>query len=109
VKKFRGEASLDAWVWRIILNAAYDARPTDGLLSDLSEVDATSTNGSESEFARWIAVLPPRQRLAVFLRYEADLDYRTIAAVLDVEVGTVSATLYAAHEALRRSLEEAST
>lgn len=47
-----------------------------------------------------------RQRLAVFLRYFADLDYRSIAAALDVEVGTVSATLAAAHAALRRSLQE---
>jgi RNA polymerase sigma-70 factor (ECF subfamily) len=110
VKKFRGEAPLDAWVWRIVLNAAYDARPTDNTVSsEVRELDHASTNGSESEFARWIAVLPTRQRLAIFLRYEADLDYRGIAQVLDVEVGTVSATLHAAHEALRRSLEESST
>jgi RNA polymerase sigma-70 factor, ECF subfamily len=29
LKKFRGEASLDAWVWRIVLNAAHDARSTE--------------------------------------------------------------------------------
>jgi RNA polymerase sigma factor (sigma-70 family) len=55
----------------------------------------------------WVASLPERQRLAVFLRYFADLDYRSIAIALDVEVGTVSATLAAAHAALRRSYEEA--
>jgi RNA polymerase sigma-70 factor (ECF subfamily) len=54
----------------------------------------------------WIAGLPERQRLAVYLRYYADLDYRAIAAVLEVEVGTVSATLSAAHRALRKNLEE---
>ena len=42
----------------------------------------------------------------VFLRYAADLDYRTIAVALGVEVGTVSATLHAAHERLRRAIEE---
>jgi DNA-directed RNA polymerase specialized sigma24 family protein len=46
--------------------------------------------------------------LAVFLRYYADLDYRTVASVLSVEVGTVSATLSAAHTSLRRSLKEVS-
>jgi RNA polymerase sigma factor (sigma-70 family) len=50
--------------------------------------------------------LPDRQREAVFLRYYADLDYRTVAAVLGVEVGTVSATLSAAHRTLRKRLEE---
>jgi RNA polymerase sigma factor (sigma-70 family) len=54
----------------------------------------------------WIAALPKRQRLVVYLRYYADLDYRGIAEALDVEVGTVSATLGSAHRALRRSLEE---
>jgi DNA-directed RNA polymerase specialized sigma24 family protein len=59
----------------------------------------------------WVASLPERQRLAIFLRYFADLDYRSIAVAvavaLDVEVGTVSATLAAAHATLRRSYEEA--
>jgi DNA-directed RNA polymerase specialized sigma24 family protein len=36
----------------------------------------------------------------VFLRYYADLDYRSIAEALEIEVGTVSATLSAAHTAL---------
>jgi Sigma-70, region 4. len=42
----------------------------------------------------------------VFLRFYADLDYRGIAEVLDVEVGTVSATLATAYAALRKSLQE---
>ena len=45
--------------------------------------------------------------MVVFLRYFADLDYRSIARALDIEVGTVSATLHAAHATLRRSLMEA--
>jgi RNA polymerase sigma factor (sigma-70 family) len=52
--------------------------------------------------------LPERQRLAVYLRYYADLDYRAIAAVLAVKVGTVSATLSAAHNRLREQLQEVS-
>ena len=54
----------------------------------------------------WVASLPERQRLAVFLRY-FNLDYQSIAIALEVEVGTVSATLATAHAALRRSYEEA--
>ena len=54
----------------------------------------------------WIAALPERQRLAVFLRYFADLDYQSIATALEIEVGTVAATLSSARLALRRSLEE---
>jgi DNA-directed RNA polymerase specialized sigma24 family protein len=50
--------------------------------------------------------LPEQQRLAIFLRYVADLDYRGIALVLGLKVGTVSATLHAAHERLRYSIQE---
>jgi RNA polymerase sigma factor (sigma-70 family) len=54
----------------------------------------------------WIAVLPDRQREAIFLRYFADLDYGTIAEALGIEIGTVSATLGAAHRTLRKRLQE---
>ena len=47
-----------------------------------------------------------RQRDALYLRYYLDLDSRAIADVLDVEVGTVSATLHAARNSLRDALQE---
>jgi len=43
----------------------------------------------------------------LFLRYYADLDYRAIATALEIRTGTVSATLHAAHAALRDALEQA--
>ena len=56
-----------------------------------------------------LAVLPERQRTAVFLRYYADLDYAAIAEALGITTGTVAATLNAAHAALRTRLEEVRT
>jgi RNA polymerase sigma-70 factor, ECF subfamily len=106
---FRGDAPFEAWVWRIVINAAHDARPAGELelVADPPEPNASPTgNGSSSSFGDWVSALPERQRLVVFLRYAADLDYRGIASALGVEVGTVSATLHAAHERLRRSYEE---
>ena len=50
--------------------------------------------------------VPERQRLALFLRYYADLDYRQIAHALGVTPGTVAATLSAAHRTLRARLLE---
>jgi RNA polymerase sigma factor (sigma-70 family) len=104
--RFRGEAPLEAWVWRIAVNAARDRRSvrTPEPLAD--PVPPDPDEEAPSEFGGWIKGLPERQRLAVFLRYRADLDYRSIAHVLGIEVGTVSATLHAAHETLRRTLEE---
>ena len=109
---FRGEAPLEAWVWRIVINEALALRrrrttdyraPTGN-----GTVPAAEQPAEQDGIVRaWVASLPERQRLAVFLRYFADLDYRSIATALDIEVGTVSATLATAHAALRRAYEEA--
>lgn len=109
---FRGEAALEAWVWRIVINEALALRRRRA-----PEYQWSTRNGTgpptehlderDGMVRAWVASLPERQRLAVFLRYFADLDYRSIATALDVGVGTVSATLAAAHAALRRAHEEA--
>jgi RNA polymerase sigma-70 factor (ECF subfamily) len=107
---YSGEGSLEAWTWRIVLNAALAARRRSLGDSTPEGPDPAPVfhdqEADEHGVRRWIAALPERQRLAVFLRYYADLDYQTIGSVLGIEVGTVSATLSAAHAALRRSLEE---
>lgn len=108
---FKGDAPLEAWVWRIVINEAnaLRRRRVRELRSAAELAAEPSANGHERDAAVrvWVAALPERQRLAIFLRYFADLDYRSIAAALDIEVGTVSATLANAHAALRRSYEEA--
>ena len=43
----------------------------------------------------------------LFLRYQADMQYSRIAEVLGIDVGTVSATLSAAHTKLRKAMTEA--
>lgn len=107
---FRGEGSLEAWVWRIVVNASLAARRRRVVRREESEpAEVAGTNGDaadESGVRAWVAALPERQRVAVYLRYYADLDYRAIAEALNVEIGTVSATLSSAHQALRQSLQE---
>jgi len=68
--------------------------------------DAMGTQEADPDLRARLAALPERQRLVVFLRYFADLGYAEIAQLLGIEVGTVSATLHAAHAALRSQLEE---
>ena len=106
----KGDAPLEAWVWRIVINEALALRRRRASVLESKSSMAESTNGlpePDADVRAWIASLPERQRLVVFLRYFADLDYRSIATALDVEVGTVSATLAAAHAALRRAYKEA--
>ena len=109
---YRGEAPLEAWIWRIVINEALALRRRRAPDVDWGSESSTETSTNhvpeqDATVRAWVAALPERQRLAVFLRYFADLDYRSIAAALEVEVGTVSATLATAHAALRRSYEEA--
>ena len=109
-QSFRGDGPLEAWVWRLVVNAALAVRRRRVAKREVpGAVEVAGSNGSltdEAGVRAWVAALPERQRLVVYLRYYADLDYRAIAEVLGVEVGTVSATLSSAHQALRRSLKE---
>ena len=107
---FRGAGPLEAWVARCVINAAHDLNRVASLLGpDAEGVGAESVHNPDAEgslvreaFQR----LPQRQRDALFLRYYLDFHYRAIAEALDVEVGTVSATLHAARSSLRDALQE---
>jgi RNA polymerase sigma-70 factor, ECF subfamily len=110
--RFRGDAPLEAWVWGCVMHSIQDAGrslrkhragPLDSAPLDLVE-------HSRLDDAVRIAVrqLPERQRHVLFLRHYADLDYREIGVALGITTGTVSATLHAAHTALREALKKGS-
>ena len=105
--RFRGDGPLEAWVWRIVVNAArkQHAQAPSVLLS---EAAGNEPEPPDDSVRRAVRRLPERQRLALFLRYYADLDYESIARVLDVRPGTVAAALNSAHETLRGSFQEVS-
>jgi RNA polymerase sigma-70 factor (ECF subfamily) len=57
-------------------------------------------------FAEQLRLLPPRQRVAVVLRYLGDLSITDTARALGVSEGTVKASTHAALATLRRSLTQ---
>jgi DNA-directed RNA polymerase specialized sigma24 family protein len=71
--QFRGEGSLEGWVWRIAFRAALQQRRNgrertlDEALADVPDFEV----GRDPELARALRGLPPRRRLIVFLRYFA--------------------------------------
>lgn len=104
--QFEGDF-LEGWIWRIVVNAALAERRRSPGWEPLGEIEQVSREDFDVQTVReWITELPERQRLVIFLRYYADLDYRSVAAALEIEVGTVSATLSQAHTALRKQLKE---
>ena len=105
---YRAAGPLEAWVWRIVVNEARRVRRTTPQPEPVDEHEPSSNGHASDDIGvrAWIAALPARQRAAIFLRYYADLEYGQIAELLDVEIGTVSATLSAAHATLRKHAEE---
>lgn len=106
---FRGRGSLEGWLFRIVINESRRRQAAERHPSAaLPPSDAASTNGhlESGALAALVAALPERQRLVLFLRYYADLDYESIAAAVGVKPGTVAASLHAARSALRRELLE---
>jgi RNA polymerase sigma-70 factor (ECF subfamily) len=106
---FRGTGPLEAWIARCVINAAHDFNRL-GAAIGVEPQDAEVVTGGPDE-AGWavrdaVRQLPPRQRDVLFLRYYLDFEYGAIAEALDVEVGTVSATLHAARNSLMDALQE---
>lgn len=99
-RRYRGDGSLDAWVWRIVVNAARDAARRVRTTALVAEVAVSG----EGRIALPLELLTERQREILFLHYYADLDYASIAAALEVSPGTVGATLSAARRTLRGAL-----
>ena len=108
---YRPTGSLEAWIWRLVVNRAISERRRSTRATSVTYIGRRpdpSPNGAAGEaaapLAAALAQLPERQRTAVFLRYFADLDYEAIAAVLGISSGTVGASLHVAREALRAAL-----
>lgn len=105
--RWRGDSSLETWVWRIGLRTALGFR---------GELESARLNGSfdpvlvepkrDPQLAAAVRNLSPKRRLVVFLRYFADLSYADIAQICGTSEGTIAATLSQARESLHEALVE---
>jgi len=115
----RDPARFDAWFQRILVNGCRDRlrakarhRVVD-LGRELVEgehprvPDAADATAIRDALAQALDALPADERLAVTLRYQADLTVPVIAVVLGIPEGTVKSRLHHALARLRLVLEEA--
>jgi len=115
--RFRGEASLETYLYRMVVNACLDRkRKAWRLLPLLDEVAALLRAPGRSaaeellrtemcgEVQQAVASLPPELRIVVVLRYTDGLPYDRIAEVLGTKAGTVASRLNRAHGILERRL-----
>jgi RNA polymerase sigma-70 factor (ECF subfamily) len=121
------EGDAKSWVLRIVRRTSYSwierNRPAElvalEVVDDMGEADAaaaTPASGGDTEaqvlsrsdlrrLDRLLEALPTPLREAVVLRELHELDYRQIAEVTGVPIGTVMSRLHRARTALRRAWE----
>lgn len=112
--KFRGDASLGTWLYRIAYNICLDElrRPRLRLvpLEDAelaaAPADTAATVGRSAALRAALAALPPDERAAVLLVDGEGFDYTSAGEVLGVPAGTIASRLSRARGALRKALAE---
>jgi RNA polymerase sigma factor (sigma-70 family) len=108
---FRGSGAAEGWIWRIVVNTALSRRRRGRLEHRVLErAEALSKRARpdtarDGELREHLARLPERQKLALFLRYFADLEYEAIGEVLSIAPGTVGKLLHDARATIRAALE----
>lgn len=116
--RFRGEAAVGSWLYRIVYNACIDElrrgnrRPEPVDTSDAawdgpaSRPDPESVVSAADATVRALASLPVDQRVAVVLVDGEGFDNLTAARILGVAPGTVASRLARARARLRRVIGE---
>ena len=115
--KFKGDAKLSTWLYRIVKNVCYDIlkkrRPFS--MDEVPESNLMDEGGHSPEeqvLAAWehqavrnaVKQLPDSQRLAVTLYYFHDMSYDEVAAVMGQPLNTLKSYLHRARTALAKSL-----
>ena len=105
--KFRGDAALSTWIYRLAVNAALSHRarrppvPSDAAGDDIEGAPAESTlEGLEQALAR----LPAGYRTVVVLHDIEGLEHEEVAQILGCHVGTSKSQLHKARAKLRELL-----
>jgi RNA polymerase sigma-70 factor (ECF subfamily) len=100
------------WTFRVALNAARRRLRKEQRLRNAMARETGSTyvagyfDQSSADLRALLDRLPERQRLAVVLRYGADLAESEIAHLMGISRGAVSASLVSARRTLREHLGE---
>lgn len=118
IGQFDGRSAFATWLYRVATNAALGEvrrrgrRPVPVLDVPAWAGNGATTPGPDTHLPRRVdidaalAQLAPEYRAAVILRDLCDLDYLTIAAILEVAPGTVRSRIHRGRQALCRSLQE---
>ncbi len=116
LKSFRGESTFRTWLHRVAINVIRTSQSRQGRLMRLfvardrddpppelesGEEPADATLARRQLIDRALATLSEELRVAVTLRDLQGLDYKEIAAALEVPIGTVESRIFRAREKLK--------
>ena len=115
LSKFRGEAKLRTWLYRIATNLAIDlvGRRKDFPVSDVPDSPTARTTSQivelkvqSSELRQALADLPETLRLPLVLREYHGLTYQQIAEKLATPLNTIRTRIFRGKAALRKALSD---
>jgi RNA polymerase sigma-70 factor (sigma-E family) len=107
---YRSDTSAEAYVRRVMVTTYtnwwrrkwWAEQPTARLPEPAAEADRYAESDDRSEVRQALAVLPPRQRAVIVLRYYEDLTEAQTADLLGCSVGTVKSQASKAMAKLRQ-------
>jgi RNA polymerase sigma-70 factor, ECF subfamily len=122
IQDYRGEASFESWLYRLVVNSCLDhqrrGRRLMPFLDGLLDAVCTSAESALHTLLRAerdrhvqdvVRKLSSEQRMVIVLRYTEGLSYEEIAEILDCSPGTVASRLNRAHKVLERRLSHLRT
>jgi RNA polymerase sigma-70 factor (ECF subfamily) len=115
LRTFRGESTFRTWLHRVAINVVRTSQSRQGRMrrvfssrdSDETPEPASGDEPVDATLARRqvidraLATLPDELRVAVTLRDLQGLDYKEIAAMLEVPIGTVESRIFRARQKLK--------
>ncbi len=116
IRDFRGDASFDTWVYRLVVNCCLDHKRRSRRLIPLADEFLATLQTSGDSLAAMLQAemqdrvrsavdrLTPDLRIAIVLRYTEGLSYDEIADAMGCSPGTVASRLNRAHKMLERRL-----
>ena len=108
--KYRGDARLATWLYRITYNACLAHRARRPEIAEArdearpSQPDHAEAAATRLDLAEALAELPLEQRALVLMIDRDGFDYQAAAEALSIPLGTVSSRLATARAKLRRAL-----
>jgi RNA polymerase sigma-70 factor (ECF subfamily) len=112
--RFRGEAALNTWIYRIAVNTALNYlnrqnrfRWAKQMLSNLRMVEEdTPEIATDLEELKPLKKLNPQQRMVLLLAEVEEKKLEEIAEIMKIPIGTVKSTLHRAREIIKKEVRE---